>query len=105
MSKSCDDTMQSRPNSWKYRFRYVFFEALGNDIDKRYANYIYKSPNGFDKNENNYVSVKEAFEYAEGKIMSKWFIDDNNYKPREPQISDLDNIASKLYLGEHKPTK
>ncbi len=71
------------------RLAEYFFEGLDNEIA--------------DKDGNNYVSVKEAFEYAKRKIMSEWFIKDNDYKPSEPQISDPDNIASKLYLGEHKP--
>ena len=88
-----------------------FFESLGNPFYSIYGPYPGRYNPAFsdskivDTDGNGFISVKEGLDYAKEKIMSEWIVDLNNYEPCEPQISDPDNIASGLYLGEYKPEK
>ena len=86
-----------------------FFESLGTPFYSLYGKNCYKDQafwgnKNADKDGNGFISVKEGFDYAKEK-MSEWIVEDNDYEPREPHISDPDNIASELYLGEYKPKK
>lgn len=58
-----------------------------------------------DADGNKYVSVSEGFSKAREKIQSEWFIEMNQYKPREPQFSDPSGMAPGTYLFECKISK